>query len=72
MERVLEECGKDVGRVWEGCGKGVGWVWEWCGKQAGKRADKQAGKHLEGIQSEPCPVGACYINARQQIIIKPI
>ena len=22
---------------------------------------KQAGKHLEGIQSEPCPVGACLL-----------
>ena len=35
--------------IWEGCVN-----CEWCGKQAGK--------HLEGIQSEPCPVGACSMN----------
>ena len=35
----------------------------------------QAGKHLEGIQSEPCPVGACFsftnsdtLNSKWQII----
>ena len=36
---------------------------EQAGKQAGKQAVKQVGKqadkHLEGIQMEPCPVGAC-------------
>ena len=36
-------------------------------KQAGRQASKQesrprASKHLEGIQSEPCPVGACSMN----------
>ena len=31
------------------------------GKQAIKLVRKQAVKHLEGIQSEPCPVGACFI-----------
>ena len=25
----------------------------------GKLASKRAGKHLEGIQSDPCPIGAC-------------
>ena len=27
-----------------------------------KQASKQAGKYLGGIQSEPCPVGACFLN----------
>ena len=30
-------------------------------KQAGEQASCQASKRLEGIQSEPCPVGACLI-----------
>ena len=30
-------------------------------KQAGEQASNEAGKHLGGIQSEPCPVGACRI-----------
>ena len=31
-------------------------------KQAGWHAGKQVGKNLEGIQLEPCPVGACSIS----------
>ena len=27
----------------------------------GSRAGKQAGKHLGGIQLEPCPIGAFYL-----------
>ena len=30
-------------------------------KQASRQAGNQAVKHLEGIQSEPCPVGACFL-----------
>ena len=29
-------------------------------KQESKQASNQAGKHLGGIQSEPCPVEACF------------
>ena len=31
------------------------------GMQAGKHAGKEAGENLGGIQSEPCPVGACLV-----------
>ena len=30
-------------------------------KQAGKQASKQVIKYLGGIQSEPCPGGACLL-----------
>ena len=33
-------------------------------KKASKQASQQPGKHLEGIQSELCPVGACFVGLR--------
>ena len=33
---------------------------KYASKQAVKQASSQASKHLEGIKSEPCPVGACF------------
>ena len=30
-------------------------------KPVSKQGGKQGSKHLAGIQSEPCPVGACYL-----------
>ena len=37
-------------------------------QQASRQASRQAGKHEEGIQSEPCPGGACSKN----IVSNPI
>ena len=31
------------------------------GAKPDQRCGKQAGKHLGGIQLEPCPIGACYL-----------
>ena len=31
------------------------------GKAFKQLVSNQTDKHLEGIQSEPCPVGACFI-----------
>ena len=31
------------------------------GRQLSRQASNQAGKHLGGIQLEPCPVGACFL-----------
>ena len=33
-------------------------------KRARRQVGKHAGKHLEDIQSEPCPVGACFMYFR--------
>ena len=39
-----------MGRLWEGCGKGVG-----------RELKELKSISLEEKESEPCPVGACYI-----------
>ncbi len=46
-----------MGRVWEGCGI----VWEGFGKGVGRELKELKSISLEEKESEPCPVGACYI-----------